>query len=52
MTLAFRRLAALLAILAALPQLTQAADEVVVSALRDPVDKSYRRMIEGVERFE
>jgi hypothetical protein len=31
---------------------SQDNDAVVVSALRDPVDKPYRRMMAGVERFE
>jgi hypothetical protein len=31
---------------------SRAGDAVTVSALRNPVDKSYRRMVSGLERFE
>ena len=36
----------------AAPVASQDNDAVVVTALRDPVDKPYRRMMAGVERFE
>ena len=45
-----RALAALLA--AALAQPASAQDAVTVSALRDPVDKSYRKMVKGMALFE
>jgi hypothetical protein len=45
-----RAVAALLALAIALP--APAQDAVTVSALRDPVDKSYRRMVKGIEMFE
>ena len=41
---------ALLLVALACPALAQ--DAVTVSALRDPVDKSYRRMVKGIEMFE
>lgn len=45
-----RAVAALLALALALPASGQ--DAVTVSALRDPVDKSYRKMVEGMALFD
>ena len=45
-----RALAALL--LAALAGPALAQDAVTISALRDPVDKSYRKMVKGIDLFE
>lgn len=41
-----------LALLAALPPADAQEDAVVITAVRDPVAKSYRRMVSGIERFE
>ena len=49
----FPAIAALIVLLASCPTaFAQADDAVVVTALRDPVAKSYRRMVAGMELFE
>jgi hypothetical protein len=46
------RLTACLLLTCALPALAQDTATVRVNYVRDPVDKSYRRMVAGMERFE
>ena len=47
-----RRLALAILLTALLPGVAPAQSTVTVHATRDPVDKSYRKMIRGMERFE